>query len=233
MMNNKTKSNTSLDDTTSTSHRVKVWDLPTRLFHWALVALVAVSFVTGKTGGTAMEYHEWSGVAVLVLLLFRIVWGVVGGRESRFKAFLKGPKTVGRYAATLLKQQPERHLGHNPLGGWSVMLLLGSLFIQAGTGLFANDDILTEGPLYDLVGKNVSDWLTSIHYLNQTFLLGLIAIHVVAIFFYLIFKRDNLIFPMINGHKFWHRAAHPSLGALWKAAAIIVLAALAVYLIIY
>ncbi len=180
-----------------------------------------------------MIYHEWNGVAILLLVLFRIVWGFIGGQESRFKAFVRGPASVLGYASTLFQRESPRHLGHNPLGGWSVLMLLISLLVQAGTGLFANDDILTEGPLFDLVSKGTSDWLTGIHRLNQTVLLCLITTHVGAILFYLFFKRDNLIYPMFTGIKQWHQDARSSQGNAWLAAVITALLALAVYGLIY
>ena len=180
-----------------------------------------------------MQYHEYSGVAILTLVLFRIVWGVVGSEKSRFKAFLHGPSAVIRYTSTLFERKASRHLGHNPLGGWSVLLLLIALLIQAGTGLFANDDILTEGPLFNLVSKATSDWLTGLHHLNQTVLLVLILIHVGAILFYLFYKKENLIVPMITGYKSWHRAAHISQSNGVLAIGIAVVLALAVYVVIY
>ena len=213
-------------------YRIKVWDLPTRLFHWVLVALVIVSFVTGKMGGTAMKYHEWSGLAILVLVLFRILWGFAGGQESRFKSFVKGPSAVDHYVWTMFQRNSERHLGHNPLGGWSVILLLISLLVQAGTGLFANDDILTEGPFFDLVSKNTSDWLTSIHHINKIILAGLISIHIGAILFYLTYKRENLIYPMISGLKDWHQDIQPYMGKVWLAAGIFVVIAAIAFMIV-
>ena len=147
--------------------KIAVWDLPTRLFHWLLVVLAAVSFTTGKIGGHAMQYHEWSGFAILNLLVFRIIWGFVGSRPSRFSDFVKGPAAVWRYATALVKGSSARFLGHTPLGGWSVLAMLLALLIQAATGLFANDDIITEGPLYLWVSKPVSDWLTHVHRLNR------------------------------------------------------------------
>jgi cytochrome b len=128
--------------------RVVVWDLPTRLFHWLLTIFVIISFVTGNIGGNAMQYHEWSGFVILVLLVFRLVWGFLGGRQSRFSAFVRGPAAVLRYATALIKGNSPPVLGHNPLGGWSILAMMLALFVQVGTGLFANDDILTEGPLY-------------------------------------------------------------------------------------
>jgi cytochrome b len=212
---------------------VLVWDLPTRLFHWLLVALVIVSFVSGKIGGTWMQYHLWSGYAVLTLLAFRLVWGFVGGRHVRFSAFVHGPRAVRRYARTLLQPDAPRYLGHNPMGGWSVMAMLAALVLQAGTGLFANDDIFTEGPLYPLVSKATSDGLTVIHKLNQQVILVLVGVHIMAVLFYLIIKHENLIQPMFSGRKYWQGEGPASSNRLWPAALIAGLSAVAVYLLVH
>jgi cytochrome b len=213
--------------------RVLVWDLPTRAFHWLMVALVIVSFVTANMGGNAMEIHEKSGCAILALLLFRVVWGFIGSRPSRFVAFLKGPQTVLRYGATLLRREEPPHLSHNPLGGWSVAAMLVALLIQAGTGLFANDDIATEGLLYKWVSKAVSDRLTSLHKLNQEILIVLVAVHVAAVFFHLLYKRDNLLTPMITGFKGAKSpTAQPEMRPTWLGALAAALSALAVYLLL-
>lgn len=213
------------------SRPVLIWDLPTRLFHWLLAALVAAAFAAGKAGGNAMLYHEWCGEAVLALLLFRVAWGFIGSGPSRFTAFLTGPSTVLRYARTLLRRDPDHRLSHNPLGGWSVMAMLLALLIQAGTGLFANDDIATEGPLYKWVSKAVSDRLTSIHHLNHDVIIVLVAVHVAAVLFHLIYKRENLITPMITGRKSWKGSpkADMTQAPLWKA----VLAAAAAAGVVY
>jgi len=214
--------------------KIPVWDLPTRLFHWLLVVLVAVSFATGNIGGNAMQYHEWSGVTILILLVFRIIWGFVGSRASRFSDFVKGPAAVWRYATALVKGSSARFIGHNPLGGWSVLALLLALLIQAATGLFANDDIVTEGPLYPWVGKPVSDWLTDIHQLNRYLILVLAAVHVLAVLFYLVAKHENLIKPMITGFKQWQgRDRLPPNVPLWLAAVIAAVSGCLVYLLVY
>ena len=213
---------------------IPVWDFPTRLFHWLLVVLVAVSFTTGAIGGNAMVYHERSGFAILVLLVFRIVWGFVGSRQSRFSDFVKGPAAVWRYATALFRGDAERHLGHNPMGGWSVLALLLALLIQVVTGLFANDDIITEGPLYLWVSKPVSDWLTRIHRINRFVIVALVATHLSAVLFYLWGKGENLIKPMITGEKSWHSDDTPPPAApAWLAGAVIAGTGLALYMIIY
>ena len=221
------------DEIAGTPGIVVVWDVPTRLFHWLLVVFVLISFVTGKIGGNAMQYHQWSGYMVLTLLLFRIVWGLIGSRESRFVKFVKGPAAVVRYATTFLSSNATPYLGHNPLGGWSIIAMLVALLVQAGTGLFANDDIITEGPLFDWVSKATSDWLTQIHKLNQIVIIGLVCVHVLAILFYFFYKRENLITPMITGAKKWNSSEpRPAAGSTWTAAVTAGLVALAVYLLL-
>ena len=212
--------------------RVKVWDLPTRLFHWLLVVFVVVSFTTAEIGGNAMPYHQKSGYIILTLLLFRIAWGFFGGRSSRFVSFVCSPATVLRYVTESLSRRSPRYFGHNPLGGWSIIATLLALLLQAGTGLFANDDIFTEGPLAHLVSKAASDWLTRIHRLNSDLIVILVVIHVMAIIFYLLVKRDNLITPMITGFKMWSGRVHSSGGHPWAAVGLALLSALAVYLLV-
>ena len=213
--------------------RVLVWDLPTRLFHWLLVITVGTSFLTGKIGGNLMQYHEWSGFVILALLLFRITWGFVGSRESRFAKFVRNPATVFLYARSLLHRNSPRHLGHNPLGGWSIVAMLLALFIQAATGLFANDSIATEGPLYLWVSREASDWLTGIHKLNQQIIIVLVSIHLFAVLFHLFFKGENLVTPMITGIKEWDREVpEPARGRTWLAAVIAALVISSVYLLV-
>ena len=212
---------------------IRVWDFPTRLFHWLLVICVIISFVTGNIGGNAMQYHEWSGFAILTLLLFRLVWGFVGGRESRFVTFIRSPSAVLRYARNLLRSDSTHTLGHNPLGGWSILAMLLALLVQAGTGLFANDDIITEGPLFDWIDKSTSDWLTRIHKLNEEVIIALVSVHILAVLFYFFFKRENLVKPMITGFKQGDSAEpEPATGRTWAAALVAGLAALGVYLLV-
>jgi cytochrome b len=216
------------------SRPIVIWDLPTRLFHWLLVALVAAAFASGKVGGNAMLYHEWCGEAVLALLLFRAAWGFIGSGPARFTTFLAGPSTVLRYARTLLRRDADHHLSHNPLGGWSVVAMLLALLVQAVTGLFANDDIATFGPLYRWVSKATSDRLTSIHLLNQNVIMALVAVHFAAVLFHLIYKRENLIVPMITGRKSWKGSPKVDLtqAPLWKAALAVAAAAGVVYVLV-
>lgn len=214
------------DDSTC---RIRVWDLPTRLFHWLLVFTVTTCFVTGNIGISAMSLHMQSGLAVLGLLIFRLGWGFAGGRQSRFAAFVHGPRAVIGYAADMLRGTAARTLGHNPLGGWSILAMLLALAVQTGTGLFASDDILTDGPLHHLVADHVAYQLTRIHRFNRFVVIFLAATHILAVFFYLVAKGDNLLKPMITGKKTWSCQAETSGGNLWAAAVIAALAAFAVW----
>lgn len=224
--------NTPSTKTPDDSRPVRVWDLPTRLFHWLLLLCVVISFVTGNIGGNAMRYHMLSGYCILALLIFRLIWGFAGSRTSRFAAFVKGPASVLAYMAAVFKENAPRSLGHNPLGGWSVVAMLADLLVQVGTGLFASDDILTEGPLYGWVSRDTANFLTGIHLANRFVLIALIAVHIFAVMFYLFVKRENLIRPMITGVKYWHTAAEPAAGRNLPAAVIFGLAAIAVYLLV-
>lgn len=179
-------------------HRTQlVWDLPLRIFHWALAGLVVTSIATGLIGGNALEWHLRSGYAILALLIFRILWGFLGGHHARFANFLRGPSHILRY----LRGETPPPAGHNPLGALSVVAMLGLLLVQGLIGLFANDDVLIEGPLYKFVSKDTSDWLTGLHKRNLYPLAALIALHLGAVFYYLLARKDNLIRPMVTGYK--------------------------------
>ena len=212
--------------------QVAVWDLPTRLFHWVLAVLVINCVVTAKIGGNFMTYHMYSGYLVLSFLFFRLLWGVLGGYHSKFVNFVRGPSIVLQYAIGLTKKNTPHYLGHNPLGGWSVVAMLLSLLLQAMSGLFASDDIFTEGPLYPLVSNSVSNALTRIHNINAIVIACLIAIHLTAIIFHLVVKHENLIKPMFTGIKIWSGDAPPPGGNLWTATIIFGISLAAVYLIV-
>ena len=135
---------------------VRVWDRATRLFHWMLVGLIIGLFLTGKIGGfdiqiasmnlfiTNMDLHMAFGTCVLVLLVFRLFWGITGSSTAQFKNFVRGPRAVFEYIRILTGKLP-RFVGHNPAGALMVLALLGGLFLQASSGLFSNDDLFFEG----------------------------------------------------------------------------------------
>jgi cytochrome b len=180
---------------------VNVWDLPVRLFHWAVLALCAFSWWSAERGGLMLKYHFWSGYALLTLVLFRILWGLFGSETARFGDFLHGPRRVLATLRELPGPRPLRVAGHNALGGWMVLALLVVLLLQAGSGLFANDDLFNEGPLYRHVGKSVSDWLTGFHHTNFTALLALVALHVLGVGWHRLRKGERLVAAMIHGRK--------------------------------
>lgn len=176
--------------------RVRVWDLPTRLFHWLLVVLIAVMWWSAEYH--RMDIHLLVGPIVLGLLLFRLLWGVIGGSTARFANFLKGPRAAMSY----LNGRAAHALGHNPLGGWSVAVMLLLLCTQVGLGLFASDeDGLHAGPLSKFVTYESARKLAHNHELLFNILLVFMALHVAAILFYAVVRRTNLVGPMLHGRR--------------------------------
>lgn len=189
-------------DTVAGLDAVRVWDLPTRIFHWSLAALVVVSVTAAQVGGNAMAWHFRSGYAVFTLLVFRIFWGLVGGRWSRFASFVHTPATTLRYLRGEHRPEENLDVGHNPLGAFSVFGLLVVLLAQVATGLFADDEISSAGPLVKFVSGATSSLATSWHKnFGQWLILALVLLHVTAILFYLLKKRHNLVRPMLTGDK--------------------------------
>lgn len=181
---------------------VRVWDLPTRIFHWVLALTVVGSVVSAKIGGTAMVWHFRFGALVLALVVFRVLWGLVGGRWSRFASFVYAPATVLRYVRGQARSGEHLDVGHNPLGSFSVFALLGFLGLQVATGLVADDEIANVGPLNRYASSDLVVQATSWHKeLGQWVLITLVALHVAAIVFYLVRKGTNLVRPMIVGDK--------------------------------
>ena len=181
---------------------VRVWDLPLRLFHWTLAATVIGSVISAKIGGNAMVWHFRLGALVIALVAFRVLWGLVGGRWSRFASFIYAPSTVLRYLRG--QARPDEHLdvGHNPLGSFSVFALLGFLALQAATGLVADDEIANVGPLNRFASAGLVARATSWHKdYGQWLLIALVLLHVAAIVFYLVKKQHNLVRPMLSGDK--------------------------------
>lgn len=190
----------------STAH-VAAWDLPTRLFHWTLAILILTAWVSYRysetLGDNLLKWHRWNGMAILVLLVWRLLWGVFGSSTSRFGTFLRGPAAIIDYARELLTGRSRRFLGHNPLGALMVLALLSIAAVQGALGLFTiehND--LTAGPLYRLVdeatAKQVSRWHRWLYY---WVLLPAVAVHVTANIFYGVVKREPLIKAMFTGSK--------------------------------
>lgn len=214
--------------------RVRVWDLPTRVFHWLLALTVIGLVVTGNIGGNAMEWHGRLGLTVGALLVFRLLWGVVGGRWSRFSSFLYGPAAVLRYLRGRAVPGDHFEVGHNPLGSLSVMALLGLLMLQVGTGLVADDEIAFTGPLYSFVSGATASLATGWHKgWGKLLLILLVLLHVSAIVWHRVVKKNDLVGPMLHGDK--HLPADvPASGDGWPrrvlaAALLAACAALAVW----
>jgi len=182
------------------SQGLKVWDLPTRLMHWLLVACIGVCWWTGINN--QLEYHLYSGYVALWVVLMRLYWGLVGSSTARFVNFVRGPRAVLHYARTLHRRDTPHVHGHNALGAISVLLMLGMVLAVVVLGLFAVDvDGLYSGPLSSYVSFHDGRHLAHLHYKVFNFLLAVIGLHLLAVVFYYVHKRHNLVFPMISGRR--------------------------------
>ena len=206
-----------------TLNKVRVWDLPTRIFHWALVAGVLGLAISGTIGGNAMVWHFRFGYAVLTLLLFRIVWGLVGGRWSRFGAFIYSPQSVFNYLKG--RGKAEHSVGHSPIGAGSVFAMLGILLAQVGSGMFSDDEIAFAGPLTRFVSNASVSLATNYHKnIGKWIVLALVLLHIAAIVFYL-WRKHNLVGAMLHGDKELVTRVAPSRDdAASRTAALVVLA---------
>jgi cytochrome b len=178
---------------------VRVWDVPTRIFHWSIVALVFISWLSADQG--YMTVHLWSGMTLLTLLLFRIGWGLIGSTTARFSDFLHHPRRIAGYLKALKNGDKPLYAGHNPAGGLMVAAMIAVLLAQAVTGLFANDSVHFSGPLALWISEDASTRLAALHATIFNVILLLIWCHVVAVGFYLLVKGDNLVGPMFTGLK--------------------------------
>lgn len=178
---------------------VRVWDAPVRLFHWLVAVLVAAAYATWRLRW--MDWHAWIGEALLALLLFRLAWGFVGSDTARFSRFLTSPRAALEHLRYALVREPDRRIGHNPAGGWMVLLMLGLLVAETLTGIYVNNDIADEGPLTELVPAGIANAIETSHRILWYALLAAIALHVLAIAGYAAIKGQNLVRPMITGVK--------------------------------
>jgi cytochrome b len=179
---------------------ILVWDLSTRFFHWLLVALVALAWITGEAEGSLFIVHKLAGYGVLAAILFRLIWGFVGGEHARFRDFIYPWSVVSGYAKSLLTLRPRPSIGHNPLGGWMIILLLVALIGVAGTGLFAFEEEVA-GPLASSISPGMGHVLAEIHEALAYFLLFLIGIHIAGVFIDSVLTGHNLIRSMFTGRK--------------------------------
>ncbi len=204
--------------------RARLWDGPTRLVHWALVVLLGFSWWSAETD--RLQWHRWSGYAVLGLVAFRLLWGFAGSGSARFASFVRGPAAMLAYVRTLPRRVHEVVPGHNPLGAWSVVAILLVLAAQTVTGLFAVDiDAFEAGPLSDRVDFDTGRLFAKWHHWSFTALQVLVVLHLVAVAFYLFYKRANLIGPMITGYRRVRTDPGLVFAPLWRAAVATLVAA--------
>lgn len=181
--------------------RLRVWDLPVRVFHFLLIIAIGFLWYSGENADD-LDRHMQVGQIILALLLFRLVWGVMGSTTARFMNFIR-PFQVIEYLYEIKAGKPKPLAGHNPLGGLMVLSLLASLLLQAISGLYSSDEVFSDGPLYTTASEQLAGIMASIHHFNFNVLLGLLVLHIAAILYYLIAKRTNLVWPMITGVMFW------------------------------
>lgn len=192
--------NVFLMTTNPSSARLRVWDLPTRLFHWALAACVIGLFATAWAPGSWIEWHARLGYAVLTLLLFRLAWGFLGGHWSRFAQFLPHPRRIGAYLKG--RPHPDDLLGHNPVGALAIFAMLLALLVQVGTGLVSDDEIAFTGPLNRFVSTATGLAATAFHHdVGKLLVLALVVLHLAAVAFYRRVRRIDLLRPMLHGDK--------------------------------
>lgn len=215
----------------SPPHRViTVWDLPTRLFHWTLALLFVGLVVSGNRGDDALTWHMRMGSAVLALLLFRAAWGLAGSTYARFDSFVLAPRAALAFGRRLLTREPTNPPGHNPLASWNVVLILVALVVQAVSGLFTSDDITTEGPFAALVSEEAIEAWSRVHHRNIIALYALVALHVLAVLFHVLVKRENVLTPMLTGRRKVDEAtAAPRVVSGRRAAVLFLSTALIVY----
>lgn len=177
-----------------------VWDLPLRLFHWLLVASMVASYITAKLIDDR-QWHFYVGYWTLGLLIFRILWGFLGPRHARFTNFVRSPSAIWLYFKGLFNKGSSPSIGHNPVGGLMVLVMLVLMTLQAVTGLFTTDAVIWAGPYNPAVSENTASLLSTVHYWNFNFILAAVGLHIAAIVFYAFYKNQNLVVPMLHGHK--------------------------------
>ncbi|QBQ99389.1 cytochrome b/b6 domain-containing protein [Paraburkholderia pallida] len=211
--------------TAALTRRVRVWDLPVRLFHWLAVMLVALAYVSQRMNW--MQLHVRAGETLLALVLFRLLWGCFGSETARFTRFIATPAAAWRHLRGLARREPDVQVGHNAAGGWMVLFLLALLLVETLSGLYDNNDIADEGPLSEIVPAAVANAIMAIHAWGWDLLAGAVVLHVCAIAVYALLKGHNLLGPMVTGAKRLPAAVRaPRRASLWLAALLLALSAL-------
>lgn len=181
--------------------KIRVWDIPIRLFHWTLVALFVFLILSGKYLDNMMQWHMRAGYAILSLVIFRLLWGFIGTYYARFGQFVRSPISSLKYALDIFSGKASHYLGHNPAGGWMVVVLLAGIALQASAGLFISDEILWDAPLYGLLSDELTSLAGTIHVNAEWYLIALVAIHIAAVLWHRFRYKEPLIGAMIHGHK--------------------------------
>lgn len=184
-----------------------VWDWPVRISHWLMVLLFTGLILTGKSEEDYLQYHFYMGYSLSAVIIARVLYGFYGSYYARFRQFVKGPSNTIRYLKTLLEGKPRHYLGHNPMGALMVVALLVALSVQWGTGLFTSDEVFTYGPFYSLIPETLAEQLASIHHFLPDILLGLVALHVLAVLYHELCLKERLVSAMIYGRKKCHNTA--------------------------
>jgi cytochrome b len=206
--------------------RVRVWDVPVRVFHWGVVMLVVAAYVTWRLNW--MDWHGRCGYAVLALAMFRVLWGFFGSETARFARFLAAPRAAARHLSHAFDREPDRQVGHNAAGGWMVLLLVLLLLGETLSGLYVANDVADEGPLTGLTPAAIANAITALHSILWDALLAAVVLHVLAIVVYAAAKGQNLVRPMITGSKLLPAdARHPGTASLARAAILLACSALA------
>ena len=183
-----------------TDEKRLVWDLPLRLFHWLLALSIIASYATAKLGFDWMQWHFYLGYWTIGLLVFRMLWGIFGPRHARFGSFIHNPSAIWLYLKGMFNPESARSIGHNPVGGLMVLLMLLLVAVQAGTGLFTTDAVVWAGPYNPSVSESTAGFLSTVHDWNFNFIIGAVVLHIGAILFYAFYKKQNLVVPMLHGH---------------------------------
>ena len=196
--------------------RTVVWDLPTRLFHWLTVALLVLLYITERLNW--MDLHIWAGYILLALVIFRLIWGFVGSDTARFSRFIAPPRKAAHHLRRIFHREPDTIVGHNPAGGWMVLLMLALLLVQSLSGIYTNNDVANEGRWTEVVPTPIANAISDSHTWVWDVILAAVALHVVAIATYAAVKRHNLLVAMVTGRKALSEpCAHPRMAKPWLA----------------
>jgi len=211
---------------------VKVWDIPSRIAHWALALSILGNYGTAEYGWFSMQWHFYFGYAAITLVLFRVLWGFFGSEHARFRNFVRGPGAVWRNLRALVNKNSVETTGHSALGGWAVIVLLAATFAQGISGLFKTDDIEWFGPLSEIASGDLVEQMSWFHSNFEGVLLIIIGIHIVAALLYLVIKKQNLIGPMISGVKHSIQAEDAKQKPIWLALLLLAISAAGLWALI-